>query len=121
MARLEPMYGSMATTAVWLAADKFAPIEGGFVKLAMLLGVRKSELAGMRRSEFDDTAKPTVWTVPHERVKIKKSAKKECCYVVPLPVLAQRTGGSIFQDYLVILCSFEAEYLHFHIKALIFS
>ena len=83
-------YSDQEIKAIWLAADELAPVEGGFVKLAMLLGVRKTELAGMRRSEFNDAAKPTVWTVPHERVKIKKSAKKERCYVVPLPALAQR-------------------------------
>ena len=60
------------------------------MKLILLLGVRKSELAGMRRSEFDDPDKPTLWTVPHERTKTRKSQKEERAYLVPLPKLAQR-------------------------------
>ncbi len=60
------------------------------MKLILLLGVRKSELAGMRRSEFDDPDKPTLWTVPHERTKTRKSQKEERVYLVPLPKLAQR-------------------------------
>ncbi len=76
--------------AIWKTATKLAPIEAGFVKLVLLLGVRKSELAGMRRSEFDDLGKPTLWTVPHERTKTRKSQKEERVYLVPLPKLAQR-------------------------------
>ncbi len=83
-------YASNEVKAVWKAATKLDPIEAGFVKLILLLGVRKSELAGMRRSEFDDPDKPTLWTVPHERTKTRKSQKEERIYLVPLPKLAQR-------------------------------
>ncbi len=83
-------YASNEVKAVWKAATKLDPIEAGFVKLVLLLGVRKSELAGMRRSEFDDPDKPTLWTVPHERTKTRKSQKEERVYLVPLPKLAQR-------------------------------
>ncbi len=83
-------YASDEIKAVWQAAIKLDPIEAGFVKLVILLGVRKSELAGMRRSEFDDPDKPALWTVPHERTKTRKSQKEERVYLVPLPKLAQR-------------------------------
>ncbi len=83
-------YTSDEIKAVWQAAIKLDPIEAGFVKLVILLGVRKSELAGMRRSEFHDPDKPALWTVPHERTKTRKSQKEERVYLVPLPKLAQR-------------------------------
>ncbi len=83
-------YASNEVKAIWKAATKLDPMEAGFVKLVILLGVRKSELAGMRHSEFDDSDKPTLWTVPHERTKTRKSQKEERVYLVPLPKLAQR-------------------------------
>ncbi len=83
-------YTIKEVTAVWNGAAKLDPIEAGFIKLILLLGVRKSELAGMRRSEFDDGDKPTLWIVPHERTKTRKSRKEERAYLVPLPKLAQR-------------------------------
>ncbi len=76
--------------AVWKATAALDQLEAGFVKLDLLLGVRKSELAGMRRSELDDPDKPTLWTVPHERTKTRKGQKEERVYIVPLPKLAQR-------------------------------
>lgn len=84
------VYAPKEVKAVWKGAEQIDPIEAGFVKLILLLGVRKSELAGMRRSEFDDPDSPTLWIVPHERTKTKKSQKKERVYLVPLPKLAQR-------------------------------
>lgn len=76
--------------AIWKGAVKLDPIEAGFAKLILLLGVRKSELAGMRRNEFDDPDKPTLWTVPHERTKTRKGQKEQRVYLVPVPKLAQR-------------------------------
>lgn len=84
------VYASKEVKAVWEGTAKLDPTEAGFVKLILLLGVRRSELAGMRRSEFDDRDKPTLWTVPHERTKTRKSQKEERVYLVPLPKLAQR-------------------------------
>ncbi len=84
------VYSPKEVKAIWNGATKLDPIEVGFVKLILLLSVRKSELAGMRRSEFDDPEKPTLWTVPHERTKTRKSQKEERVYLVPLPKLAQR-------------------------------
>jgi integrase len=88
-------YSEEEIKAVWKGAGQLAPFEAGFVKLVILLGVRKGELAGMRRSEFDDPGNPTVWTVPHDRTKSRKKATKKRVYVVPLPPLAQRIIKSL--------------------------
>jgi integrase len=88
-------YSDDEIKSVWEAANELEGIEGGFVKLILLLGVRKSELAGMKRIEFDAPANPTVWTVPHERVKIRKSATAKRAYIVPLPPLTQRIIKSL--------------------------
>ena len=96
----ERFYSDKELKALWKAANTLDPIEGGFVKLVLLLGVRKGELAGMRRSEFDDPTNPTLWTVPHQRTKSRKSRKKHRVYIVPLPKLAQRLIKSLprFED-----------------------
>jgi integrase len=91
--------------AIWRAADQLGPIEGGYIKLLVLLAPRKTALAGMRRSELDDANNPTVWTTPHERTKSKKTARKKRVYLTPLPPLAQRILKGLLQsegeDYLV--------------------
>jgi integrase len=78
--------------AIWKAADQLDLIEGSYVKLIVLLVTRKDELALAQWSEFDNADKPTVFTVPTERVKMKAETKrkKKPVYVVPLPALAQR-------------------------------
>ena len=83
-------YSDSEVAAIWRAAGKLSPIEEGYVKLTLLLGVRKNELAGMRHAEFDDAEKPTLWTVPNERTKTRKTRRQERVYVVPLPKLAQQ-------------------------------
>lgn len=83
-------YSDAEIKKVWNAAGQMGAIEGGFVELGLLLGVRKGELSGMRRSEFDDHDKPTLWIVPHERTKTRKTKTEERVYIVPLPKLAQR-------------------------------
>ena len=75
--------------AIWNAADALDLIQGGYLKLLILLAPRKSELAGMRRSEFDDADKPTLWTTPFERTKSRMNSD-ERVYLTPLPPLAQR-------------------------------
>lgn len=89
---------------IWKAADGLTFQDGearpdlhagAFVKLCLLLGVRRNELAGMRRSEFDDADNPTVWTVPHDRTKTRKTRTEERVYIVPLPRLAQRVIKSL--------------------------
>jgi integrase len=85
-------YSDDELKSIWAAADKLSPIEGSYVKLAMLLALRRDELAEARWSEFDSPQEPTLFTVPTERVKMKASAKltKKPVYRVPLPSLAQR-------------------------------
>jgi integrase len=50
---------------VWLAADKIGYPFGVFVKMAILTGQRRSEIAGMQRDELRDGN----WTLPGERTK----------------------------------------------------
>ena len=59
---------------VWLAADKVGYPFGVFVKLAILTGQRRSEIAGMRRDELRDGN----WTLPGARTKNAR------VHVVPL-------------------------------------
>ena len=88
-------YSDGEVKAIWGATQRFDPLQAGFVKLNILLGVRKGELAGMRRSEFDDPTDPTLWIVPHARTKTRKSQTRERVYIVPLPKLAQRVLKSL--------------------------
>ena len=50
---------------VWAAAEAVGGPYGAFVKMLLLTGQRRNEVAGMRRSEIEDA----VWTVPAERMK----------------------------------------------------
>lgn len=84
------VYSDDEILALWNAKGDLTALESGFLKLVILLGVRKNELAGMRWDELDDPDKPTLWTIPHARVKIKKSAREERSYLVTLSPLAQR-------------------------------
>ena len=71
--------------AIWSAADSIDPVRGGFFKLLLLLGPRKSALAGMRWSDV----KNDTWTTPHELTKTRKTAPPRV-YLTPLPPLALR-------------------------------
>jgi integrase len=51
--------------ALWHACENIGGPEGGCVKLLLLTGQRRSEIAGMRRSEID----ADVWRLPRERTK----------------------------------------------------
>jgi integrase len=75
--------------AIWKSVGELGILEGAYIKLLLLTGVRKGELAGMRWAELDDPADPKVWTVPHERTKAKKTARPRP-YIVPLSLLARR-------------------------------
>jgi integrase len=60
--------------AIWIAADKLGGPYGTLVKLLMLTGQRRSEVAGMRWSETDiDTTapfgQPSTWIIPGARTK----------------------------------------------------
>jgi len=83
------VYDADELKAIWNAADQIDPIEGGYIKLLLLLAPRKNELAKMEWSELDDPANPTLWTTPHERTKTRKSVKTERIYKTPLPPFAQ--------------------------------
>lgn len=85
----ERHYSNSEVEALWKGADTLPPLESAFAKLCLLLSVRKNELAGMRRSEFDDPESPSIWIIPHERTKSRKTAKPRE-YIIPLPSLAQR-------------------------------
>jgi integrase len=51
--------------AVWKAADALEPPYGAFVKLLILTGARRTEIAEMRWTEID----ARMWTLPKERAK----------------------------------------------------
>jgi integrase len=85
----ERVYDDAEIAALWRAADGLGQREGAFLKLLALLGPRKGELAGMADAELDSLERPALWTVPHERTKSAKMARRRV-YVVPLPGLAQR-------------------------------
>jgi integrase len=62
--------------AVWRAADALEQPYAAFVKLLILTGARRNEIAEMRWQEIDLAAK--LWTLPKER------AKNEREHTVPL-------------------------------------
>jgi integrase len=63
--------------AVWEAADALEPVPAGFIKLLILTGQRRSEVAEMRWAEID--LEKRVWTLPKER------AKNGIEHTIPLP------------------------------------
>jgi integrase len=77
--------------AVWQAADRDGTF-GAFVKMLLLTGQRKSEVAGARRSEFDGD----VWTIPAERAKLKKRLVVPVSQAVLDIVAAQPPGEVVF-------------------------
>lgn len=72
---------------VWLAADTIGWPFGLMMQLLILTAQRRSEVAGMRRSELD--FKAAVWTIPRER------SKNDQAHDVPLspPVVALLTDA----------------------------
>ncbi len=62
---------------VWAGSDRAGYPFGTFVKLSLILGQRRNEIAGMRWGEID--FKETLWTIPVERCKSKRP------HIVPLP------------------------------------
>ena len=84
------VYTDEEIKALWSADGDLNAQERAFLKLVLLLGVRKSELLGMRREELDDLDRPTLWKVPHVRTKTAKKVTKQRTYIVPLPALARR-------------------------------
>jgi integrase len=97
----ERVYSDDEVKTIWRAADKLNPMESAFVKLLVLLAPRKTALACMRRSQWDNSTDPTVWTTPHELTKSRKrlrDPRKRCIYVTPLPLLAIRILKGIPRD-----------------------
>jgi integrase len=66
--------------AYWYACDELAEPIGQLLKLLLLTGCRRTELAGGLRSEI---AADNTWTIPGTRTKNRRS------HVVPLPPLAR--------------------------------
>jgi integrase len=64
---------------IWRAADRLEHPGGVFVKLLVLTGQRRTEVAGMRWSEIDGP----LWTLPASRTKNAR------VHEVPLPAAAQ--------------------------------
>ena len=91
-APMDRYYSDDEITAIWKAAEQLDPVECGYVKLILLLATRRDELAEAKWAEFDNPDRPTIFTVPTERVKMKAETKrlKRPVYIVPLPPLAQR-------------------------------
>jgi integrase len=54
--------------ALWLACDAIGEAAGACIKVLLLTGQRRSEVAGMRRGEINGD----VWTLPPERTKNNK-------------------------------------------------
>lgn len=65
--------------AIWLAAGGLGWLFGSIIKLLILTGQRRGEVAGMTWSELD--LEKRVWMLPKERVKNNRG------HVVPLPPL----------------------------------
>lgn len=81
--------------ALWIGLDEqpTTPELRSIYRLLMLLGQRKSEVAGMRISELDLEAETPVWTIPKERTKNKVAHR------VPLPPMSL----AIIKDALMML------------------
>jgi Arm DNA-binding domain/Phage integrase family len=65
---------------LWQAAEALIPVRRDAIRLLLLTGQRRSEVAGMRWGELDLAA--GTWTLPTERTKARRA------HVVPLPSLA---------------------------------
>jgi integrase len=93
-------YSTDELRVIWQAADQLTPVDGSYVKLIMLLALRKDELALAQWDEFDPREEPTLFTVPTARVKMKGASKatKKPVYRVPLAPLAQRLFKGLRRD-----------------------
>ena len=71
--------------AVWLAAEQDRTPFGAFVRFTLLTATRRSEGAGLRRSELSDGG--TLWTIPGKRYKTSYKTSRDI--VIPLSKAAQ--------------------------------
>jgi integrase len=67
---------------VWLAAERDAGPFGAYVRFVLLTATRRSEAAGLRRSELPDDG--TTWTIPGARYKSGHDT------LIPLSKMAQK-------------------------------
>ena len=70
---------------VWLAAEQDRTPFGAFVRFTLLTATRRSEGAGLRRSELSDGG--TLWTIPGKRYKTSYKTSRDI--VIPLSKAAQ--------------------------------
>ena len=68
--------------AIWKAADALPPHEMVYIRLLLLMGQRRDEIAGMRWDELDLEA--ATWRLPVLRAKGKRE------HIFPLPAVAVR-------------------------------
>jgi integrase len=67
---------------VWTTAEKTEGPFGGFLRFVLLTAARRSEAAGLRRSELSDNGR--TWTIPAARYKSKRDT------LLPLSQAAQK-------------------------------
>ena len=85
----ERVYSDDEIRSIWQAAGSLGRVEGGYVKLLLLLAPRKTALAKATWAQLDDVKEPTVWTTPFELTKSRKTTARKRVYLTPLPPLAQ--------------------------------
>ena len=100
MAKIEkPFDGEQARTrvwsdaelaALWKGADALPPHEMVYIRLLLLMGQRRDEIAGMRWDELDLDA--ATWKLPILRHKGKRD------HTFPLPATAVRLLKSMLAD-----------------------
>jgi hypothetical protein len=73
----ERVYSDAELIAIWKATEKLSPIEDAYIKLMLLLAPRKIALALMKGSDLDGLDNPTLWIIPFELNKSKKTARQE--------------------------------------------
>jgi integrase len=77
-------------TKFWKATGTVRPPFGQALKLLLLTGCRRNEVAGMRREEL--SADLAMWTIPGTRTKNRKP------HIVPLPPLAREIIAGVHGD-----------------------
>jgi integrase len=75
----ERVLSDQELAVIWQAADRLGYPVGAFLRLLILTGQRRSEVAGIRRCEINGA----LWTIPAERSKNGRA------HEVPLPATAQ--------------------------------
>ena len=75
--------------ALWRAAGDLDEIRGAYLKVLILMGQRRGEVAEMTRDQLEEDG--TLWRLPAARAKGKRE------HVFPLPKLAQRIISAVPQ------------------------